>query len=113
MTASEKSEADGVRDNKQRLRYELVIDGEVVGFVQYNMRGGRIILVHTEVPDAYAGRGYASRLIAGALDDIRARGLQVLPVCHFAEGFIKRHPEYDDLVDHEMFDALNAEKRAK
>ena len=102
--------SDGVRDNRDRFRYELLVDGEVVGFVQYSMRGGRIILVHTEVPEAYAGRGYATTLVAGALDDIRRRGLLVVPVCPFVERFIGRHPEYDDLVDHQMFDALNRER---
>jgi predicted GNAT family acetyltransferase len=102
---------DGVRDNKDRFRYELVVDGEVVAFVQYNMRGGRILLVHTEVPDAYSGHGYATTLVAGALDDIRRRGLEIVPVCPFVERYIERHPEYDDMVDHEMFDALNAEKK--
>jgi len=102
-----------LRDNRDRARYELVIDGEVVGFVQYNMRGGRMIFVHTEVPDAYSGRGYASTLVKGALDDSRTRGLCIVPVCPFVEAFIVKHPEYDDLVDHEMFDALNAKRSAK
>ncbi len=103
--------ATEVRDDKQRLRYEILVDGEVVGFVQYNMRGGRLILVHTEVDTSRQLKGLATPLVQSALDDIRRRGLRVVPVCPFVERFIERHPEYDDLVDHEMFDALNAEKR--
>jgi uncharacterized protein len=99
-----------VRDNRDRARYELVADGEVVAFVQYSVRGGRILLVHTEVPEPRSGKGLASALVTGALDDIRARGLCVVPICPFVERFIEKHPEYDDLVDHEMFDAINAEK---
>ena len=49
-------------------------------------------------------------IMAGALDDIRTRALRIVPVCPFIERFIQRHPEYDDLVDHEMFDALNAKE---
>jgi predicted GNAT family acetyltransferase len=101
-----------VRDNKERFRYEIVIDGKVAGFVQYNMRGGRLILVHTEIDDEYEGKGFGTKLAAGALDDIRRRGLQIVPVCPFIESYLQRHPEYDDLVDHEMFDALNAERRS-
>jgi predicted GNAT family acetyltransferase len=97
-----------VRDNRQRFRYELLVDGEVAAFVQYQMRGGRLLLVHTEVDKARAGQGLASALIKGTLDDIRKRGIPMLPVCSFVDGFIQRHPEYDDLVDHEMFDRLNA-----
>ena len=100
-----------VRDNKQRFRYEILVDGELAGFVTYGMRGGRMILVHTDIDDAHEGHGLAGILVAAALDDIRRRGLKVLPVCPYVEKFIERHPEYDDLVDHEMFDALNTEKK--
>jgi uncharacterized protein len=100
-----------VRDNRDRTRYELLVDGEVAGFIQYNMRGGRLILVHTEIDKARAGHGLASILVAGTLDDIRRRGLDIVPVCPFVERYIRRHPEYDDLVDHEMFDALNSERK--
>jgi predicted GNAT family acetyltransferase len=96
-----------VRDNPQRLRYEVLVDGKVAGFVQYSMRGGRMILVHTDVDEAHEGQGLGSTLVAGALDDIRRRGLRIVPICPFVESYIGRHPEYDDLVDHEMFDALN------
>jgi uncharacterized protein len=100
-----------VRDNRDRTRYEIREDGELAGFVQYNVRGGRLLLVHTEIDDARAGRGLASILVRGALDDIRARGLSIVPVCPFVERFIQKHQDYDDLVDHEMFDALNIEKK--
>lgn len=99
-----------VRDNRDRSRYELVVDGEVAGFVQYSMRGGRLILVHTEIDEARAGRGLASILVSGVLDDVRRRRLRIVPICPFVEGYIERHPEYDDLVDHEMFDKLNTER---
>ena len=99
-----------IRHNKERLRYEVVLDGRVVGFVQYNVRGGRIVLAHTEVDPAFGGRGLATALAQGALDDVRSRGKCVVPICPFMESYIAKHPEYDDLVDHEMFDALNAER---
>ena len=100
-----------VRDNRDRARYEIREDGELAGFVQYNMRGGRLILVHTEIDDTHEGRGLAGILVRGALDDIRSRGLRIVPVCPYVERFIEKHPEYDDLVDHEMFDALNAQRQ--
>jgi uncharacterized protein len=99
-----------VRDNRDRSRYELVVDGAVAGFVQYSMRGGRLILVHTEIDEARAGHGLASILVSGVLDDVRRRRLRIVPICPFVEGYIERHPEYDDLVDHEMFDKLNTER---
>ena len=99
-----------LRDDRDRARYELVVDGEVAGFVQYNMRGGRLILVHTEVDATRTGRGLATQLVRGTLDAVRERGVCIVPVCPFVERFIARNPEYDDLVDHELFDALNEER---
>ena len=46
----------------------------------------------------FEGHGVGSRLVQGALDDLRARGLAVVPLCPFVAGFIDRHPEYADLV---------------
>jgi predicted GNAT family acetyltransferase len=100
-----------VHNNRDRQRYEIREDGELAGFLQYNMRGGRLILVHTEIDEAHDGRGLASVLVRAALDDIRSRGLHIVPICPYVERFIGKHPEYDDLVDHEMFDAINAERR--
>jgi predicted GNAT family acetyltransferase len=99
-----------VRDNPALLRYELLVDGEVTGFVQYNMRDGRMVLVHTEVDEEDEGKGLAGILVAGTLDDVRRRGLRIVPVCPYVERYIERHPEYDDLVDHELFDVMKAEK---
>jgi uncharacterized protein len=39
--------------------------------------------------------------VRGALDDMRARGLKVAPVCPFVAAYIRRHPEYADLVGRE------------
>jgi uncharacterized protein len=57
-----------------------------------------IVLVHTEVVPAVEGRGVASRLVSAALDDIRARGLRVVPICPFVRHYLGRHPEYGDLL---------------
>ncbi len=87
-----------VRDNPDELRYELVDDGEVVGEIRYRRDPDRIVLVHTEVSPALEGHGLASRLVAGALDDIRAQGLRVVPICPFVRSYLRHHPEYGDLV---------------
>lgn len=102
-----------VRDNRERTRYELLVDGEVAAFVQYSMRGGRLLLLHTEVDKSHQGEGLASTLIRGVLDDVRLRGIPLVPICSFVDRFIQKHPDYDDLVDHEMFDAINAERQAR
>ncbi|HEX7256177.1 MAG TPA: GNAT family N-acetyltransferase, partial [Gaiellaceae bacterium] len=72
--------------------------GEVAGYVFYREREDAIVLVHTEVADEFEGQGVGSRLVAGTLDDIRARGLRIVPVCPFVSAYLERHPEYADLV---------------
>ena len=87
-----------VRDNPDELRYELVVDGDVAGEIRYRLSRDAVALVHTEVAPKLEGSGLGGRLVAGALDDIRARGLRVIPICPFVRSYIRRHPEYDELV---------------
>lgn len=87
-----------VADNPENRRYEVTVDGELAGASYYRDRDGVRIVTHTEVDERWEGQGVGSRLIADALDDIRSRGLQVLPLCPFAAAYIERHPEYGDLV---------------
>ena len=54
--------------------------------------------MHTEVEPAYEGQGLAGTLVEGALQDLRERGLRVIPVCPFVRSWLRRHPEYADLV---------------
>ena len=89
--------AAAVRDNTARSRFELQEDG-VTAFMNYRLAGNAIALDHTETPVAARGRGLASRLVAGALDQIRSRGLEIVPVCPFVRVFLGKHPEYRDLV---------------
>jgi len=88
-----------VRDDPDQHRYEIVVDGEVAGFAVYHLRGGRAIFVHTEIDPAFEGQGLGSQLARGALDDVRARGLSVVPLCPFIAGWIDKHDDYQDLVD--------------
>jgi uncharacterized protein len=87
-----------VADAPERDRYELSIDGEVVGFSAYRTRPGLIAFIHTEVDERFGGRGLGDRLIRFALEDARARGLAVLPFCPFVKAFIEGHREFEALV---------------
>lgn len=87
-----------VRDNPAEERYEISVDGALAGFAQYRARPGLIAFIHTEVDEGHEGEGLGSRLVTFALDDARARGLEVLPFCPFVNAFMARHPEYVDLV---------------
>ena len=87
-----------IADNPAADRYEITVDDEVAGFAQYGVRPGLIAFVHTEIADGHEGQGLGSKLIRFALDDARARGVQVLPFCPFVNGYIQRHPEDVELV---------------
>jgi uncharacterized protein len=87
-----------VADARDRERYELSVDGEIVGYTAYRARPGLIAFVHTEVQERLQGRGLADRLIRFALEDARTQGLAVLPFCPFVKGFIERHREFEALV---------------
>ena len=86
-----------VRDNAARSRFELDADG-VVSFMNYRLAGMVMSLDHTETPLAARGRGLASRLVQGALDQIRARGIKITPRCPFVRAYVDRHPDYQDLL---------------
>ncbi len=95
MAAAEQIE---VADAPERDRYELSIDGELVGFTAYRLRPRLIAFIHTEVDERFQHRGLGDKLIRFALEDARTRGLAVLPFCPFVNAFIDRNREFEALV---------------
>jgi uncharacterized protein len=97
--ADSASPADAeVVDVPEKSRYELRLDGRLIGLAAYRRRDGLISFTHTEVDPSCEGRGFGSRLAAAALDDARRQGLRVLPLCPFIAHYVERHSEYQDLV---------------
>jgi predicted GNAT family acetyltransferase len=86
-----------VTNNETAHRYEARVDGQLA-MITYEQRGDRIVFIHTEVPAALQGRGIAATMARVALDDARARHLAVIPRCPYVASYIRRHPEYADLV---------------
>jgi uncharacterized protein len=89
--------AETIRDNTEEQRFELEIAGQTA-FVYYELSPGRITFTHTDVPLVMSGQGVASRLIKGALEQVRARGLKVVAQCEFVAGYLGRHKEFGDLI---------------
>lgn len=85
-------------------RYEArTADGALAGFAAYQLSrqpaGNQVmVMTHTEVDPGFAGQGVATDLIRGALDDIRAKALPIVPLCPFVAAFLARHPDYRHLV---------------
>lgn len=84
-------------DNPAQSRFDLEQDGETA-FAAYRLKGGTITFTHTIVPKPLEGQGIASRLIAFALAEARAKGLRVVPECSFVAAYIERHPDTQDLL---------------
>lgn len=91
-------ESDAIRDNAERHRYEVTVDGHVA-HADYRIEGDVITFTHTIVPPALEGQGIASRLIRHALTEARGRGFRVVPQCPFVSAYIRKHPEWVDLLD--------------
>jgi predicted GNAT family acetyltransferase len=86
-----------VRDNTAKNQFELIVDGHTA-LAAYRLKPGVIKFTHTEVPKELGGRGIGSQLAKGALDQVRERRLQVVPLCPFIKAYIEKHPEYADMV---------------
>ncbi|UPK75642.1 N-acetyltransferase [Nocardioidaceae bacterium SCSIO 66511] len=95
---SDAQSQSSVADATERSRFEITVDGSVAGFAEYRLDGDVITFTHTEVADEYAGQGLAGALVRAALDDVRTRGLSVRAQCPYVAAYIKRHPEYADLL---------------
>lgn len=86
-----------VQHRPEEQQYVVELDGHTA-FLRYERRGRTLVLVHTEVPPEFEGRGIGSFLVKSVLDEARDGGLVIAPVCPFVRSFIRENPEYRDLV---------------
>jgi uncharacterized protein len=84
-------------NNTTHHRYELAVEGHLAA-TYYEIADGVITFTHTEVPPELGGKGVGSKLIKGALDQVRAEGLKVIAQCPFVKAYIDKHPDYADLL---------------
>ena len=80
-------------------RFTIAVDGQQVGFTEYADRDGQRVFPHTEVADAFEGRGLATILVSEALQATRDAGLRIVSVCPLVDAFVGKHHEFDDVVD--------------
>ena len=83
-----------------RRRFEVrTADGERIGQADYERIGPLLAFTHTEVDPAHEGQGVASQLVREALDQVRASNRQIVAYCPYVRAWLRRHPDYQDLVD--------------
>jgi predicted GNAT family acetyltransferase len=80
-------------DNPDELRYELWLGDRLAGEIRYVREEGKVVLVHTDVDPSLEGRGLGNVLVRGALDDLRERGLEYVPLCPFVADYLRRNPQ--------------------
>ncbi len=84
-------------NNIAESQYEFDI-GDEKALLKYIQQGKALALVHTEVPPDLENEGIAHQLVQKSLDDIRAKGEKIVPICSYVTAFIERNPEYNDLI---------------
>lgn len=93
------SELDVKReDEPMGGRYLVTIDGHTAEMTYSKAGTSRIIIDHTGVPDALRGKGAGQALVKQAVEDARAAGIKIIPLCPFAKAQIEKHPEWHDVL---------------
>jgi predicted GNAT family acetyltransferase len=93
-------------DEPDANRFVITADGAPAGEITYRMHHDRRLIIHTGIDAAFEGRGVGGRAVAALLDGVRTRGETIVPLCPFVRSYIERHPDDDDLVDHELLAEL-------
>lgn len=91
-----------VHEEPDAQRFVVHVDGAPAGAAYTRRVGSSVVFTHTEVDDAFAGKGVGRALVAAALATVRARGERIVPLCPFVARYVDEHPEDADLVDVEL-----------
>ena len=87
-----------VTNNEIQQQFEISMDGELAT-LQYRFYKTDIALMHTEVPEKLSGRGLASALAKYGLEWAKEHNKKVMVYCPFVASYLKKHPEYNFLID--------------
>lgn len=79
-------------------RYVTVVDGHEAEMTYSRAGTSRIIIDHTDVPKELGGRGVGVALVRRAVEDARATGIKIIPLCPFAKAQIEKHKEWQDIL---------------
>jgi len=89
-----------LEDSGSKGRYLLRSAEGAVAEMTFTKVGEHIVIIdHTEVPDAFRGQGAGLRLVTRAVEDARAAGKKIIPLCPFANAQFHRHKEWEDVLN--------------
>ncbi|WP_114391035.1 GNAT family N-acetyltransferase [Notoacmeibacter marinus] len=85
-------------EGETKGRYVARVDGHEAEMTYSRLGDTSIIIDHTGVPDALRGQGVGETLVKRGVDDARAEGRTIIPLCPFAKAQIARHPDWQDVL---------------
>ena len=86
-----------IRKNEAAKRYEMDVDGKIA-YIDYAMAPDKIFLTHTEVPESLEGQGIGSKMVKLVLEEVKQSGKALMPLCPFVASYIRKHPEWKEIV---------------
>lgn len=87
-----------IRNNERDSQFETNVDGHIA-YAAYDLEHpDRIVFTHTVVPEELSGRGIGGEIVKYALDHARSKNMTVVPQCSYVAAYIRKHPEYQELV---------------
>jgi predicted GNAT family acetyltransferase len=89
-----------VEHNKEQSKFQVKFDSGEIAFIDYKLYPGKIMLIHTQVPEDMAGKGFAGFLAKYALNYAKSENLRVHIYCSFIAGYVLKHKEYNGMIDY-------------
>lgn len=87
-----------LRNDAENGRYEMDEEG-LTSWADYRLRDETLFVDHVESPVPLRGTGAAGRLMKALAADAKAKGLKITPLCGYAAAWLRRSPEFRDLVN--------------
>ena len=86
-------------NNEAEHNFELWVEGKKA-FIDYKQKKDKVYVLHTEVPKELEGKGIAAALVEKVFHYLEENHLRLIPLCVYIQSFLKRHPEWNRLLDH-------------
>jgi predicted GNAT family acetyltransferase len=90
------------RDVRANQRFEQGYadpDGQIrTVFAHYAVQGDTRVILHVEADPALRGSGAAGSFMRAMAEHARAEKLKLAPRCSYAVVWLKRHPEFEDVL---------------
>lgn len=87
------------KNDEKHGSFEATIDGSKAGLMTYTWAGEeRFIIDHTEVEEAYNGKGVGKEMLIKAVEFARENGKKIIPLCPFAKATFQKNEDLQDVL---------------